>query len=166
MVLADDILTSLRTSIHTILVAALPVGTQVHDYFRLTTTDAALRAVMVSTDDRLHAWMVSLSEGDTGVGIYLGSSQEQIRFRWALHGWLAVNDADESEMLWEAEVTKVIKAFQAAPKLNRGTGGGGDVIDSGPIQIDSISYRRVPPETGALCHYALLSYSVLVQARP
>lgn len=170
MPLSDEILNSLEESIVTILTAAVPVGVSVHGYFRLSKDDAAQRALMQSEEaggiERLHCWMVSLDPSDTGFGKYLGSSQEQMTFKFAMHGWLAVKDADATERTWRTQVIKVVKAFQAAPKLNRGTGGNGDVIESGPVQIANIDYRRVPPETGILCHYARLTYDVRVQARP
>lgn len=160
--MAAPAISTLRTAVKAVLDAAVPAGTKTHSYFRLSTTDAAMRAQMLSTDDRLHAWMVSLSEAATITGVYRGSSQEQFTVTFALHGWMAVNDADETELLWCDEVDDVMQAFRDTPRLNLT-----EVIEAGPIAAATIGYRNVPPKAeGILTHYALLTYPVRVQARP
>lgn len=163
--MAAPTINDLRDAVTTLLAASVPSGVQVHSYFRLSTSDAQMRAQIQSTvagDTRFRAWMVSLAESDTGLARFWGSGQEQVDYTFAMHGWMTVDDADATERKWCDELEGIALAFRAAPRLNRT-----DIIEAGPIQIAAFGYRRVPPkDEGYLCHYAMLTYRIRVQARP
>jgi hypothetical protein len=160
-------LATLRGAIYDIVRAGLPSDkTIVQRYFRLSTSDAQMRAQMqlagqADADKRIDAWFVSLDDTDVGITKRYPANHEHLTWMFALYGWLTVNDADNTEEIFDTRVEAVLNALRAAKKLNRN-----DVIEAGPAQWVAGGYRRVPPETGTLCHFAHLRFKVHVQSEP
>lgn len=160
--MAAPSLNTVADAIEAVLVAALPVGTKVHDYFRLGKSDQELRTLMQTGTPptaRLHAWFITLTDGPviTTKPPY-SPGCEQLDYSFSLHGWLSVDDADATEKLWRDEVELVMAALRASPKL-----GLSNVVSAYPPDWTIGGHRRIPPsDGGVLCHYAHLSLTVRV----
>lgn len=145
-------LTAIRVAIKAKLQGVTGVG-QVHEYERYAKTNSELRA-LYATGTRLHGWHFyreATAEED------LNNGEVRRLHRWKLRGFLSLDDADTTGVLFDDLVEAIATAFRTDPTL------GGMVLankdldqELGPsgIQVESI----VPVMfADVLCHRAELS---------
>ncbi len=152
--MAAPTLNTVIDAVEAVVVAALPVGTKVYDYFRLAKDDASLQSLFVtgsSPTARLHAWLISLAPSEpVSVAEARSPGCEQLDYRFLLHGYLSVEDADATEKTMRGYVSDLLAAFQASPKLG---GGVSNLITAYHPTVPSWGWARLPADVGVLCHY-------------
>lgn len=148
-----DTLATVRAAVKARVVAAVPTGTPVHDYFRHLEDEATRAAVAVDASGRLHVWMVTLASEAPVTLPVLGAGHTQAQLAFELHGYLALADASATEKTMDAEVADIIDAFRADKYL------GGAAINAWPVERAAGGWIQF---TSALCHYARLTVPVRV----
>jgi hypothetical protein len=147
---------TIRTRIKDILEAVSGVG-RVYDYFRHVTNEATQAALLKDAGTgALHFWFITLSQENT-LDQRRDGTLARDTLTYELHGFMAVNDAQESEKAFAARVLDVVTAFNVAQKLALSGVALAGVIDSGPIQWPMSPHVMF---NSVLCHFAKLSLPV------
>lgn len=136
-------LAEIRSAVVTILEAVEGIG-QVHAYERLSSDLAALKRLHVS-GGQLHSWTVTRTRTTAE---YRSNTQTERRHTLAIRGYMALADADATELTFQALVEAIEEAFRSNDTVN-------DTAEvAGPLQVE-----RVEPVmfAGVLCHFAELS---------
>lgn len=136
------------------LIQSVPEVGRVHAYQRYAREEAAFQAHYLYTlaggKKQLRGWQVSrvsVVERTVGVGRVLNEHS------WQIRGYLALEDALASELVFDDLVEDIRAAFRADPTL-------GGVSTAEPIgDEDGIQMRDAGPVIfcGVLCHSALLT---------
>ena len=141
----------IRAAIAATIVSAVPAAA-VHDYERFAADQAKFREFYLSgaaPDQRIlgyHVRRASTREVAESTGRW------SIWHRWRIRGAMAVDDADASEKLFDAQIETIRTAFRADESLGglifgmveASTGEVGiQVLDEGPVMF-----------AGVLCHFA------------
>lgn len=132
----------------------LPGIGRVHAYERYASTHDALRQIYLADDGQLRGWYVQRT-GRAEQSPALG--RWQVTQRWKIQGFMALADADASELRFDALVESACAAFRQDETLG-GTvastvtdaGAGLQVAQSGPVMF-----------AGVLCHGATLTLATL-----
>lgn len=135
------------------LIAAVPGVGVVHDYQRYTRSEAEFRQLYVATiagQPQLRGWHVSrtsVRERSLGLGRNL------VQHGWTIRGYMALADAEQSELTFDGLVEAIRAAYRANPTLGGlatgeplGTDDGIQVADMGPANF-----------AGVLVHAAVLT---------
>ena len=141
----------IRAAIKAKLVAIPDIGV-VHDYERLAASVGKLKALYV-VDGKLLGWhirRVATGEVSPVIGRYT------IDHRWQIRGFMAIDDAAESERTFDDLIEAIRDAFRADETLNNLIGGtqapppsiGVQLIEHGPVMFADV-----------LCHGARLAYA-------
>ena len=136
------------------LITAVPDAGRVHDYERFAREEAAFRAHYLHTlpggAKQLRGWQISraaVAERLVGVGRWL------VEHSWRVRGYMALDDAAATELVFDGLVESLRAAFRADPTL-------GGLSTAGPVgDEDGIQMRDAGPVMfcGVLCHSALLT---------
>lgn len=148
---------TLRTAIVARLQTVADVGA-VFDYERYAKDDAAFRA-LYATGDCLLGWHVRrVARKETG-------AFNEVLTTWEIRGFMGLEDASASELLFDTLIDRIADAWRADPTLSRlvlypkdDAGAVPELVDAGPAMF-----------AGVLCHSArlrLVTRHVLDAARP
>jgi hypothetical protein len=97
---------------------------------------------------RIFGWEIRRSNMQS---VKLGAFEEQNTHGYLLKGYLGVQDADGTEILFNAKVEEVCGLFRGNHTL------GGVCLDAGPVSVELIEERFFG---SVLCHYAELRLPV------
>lgn len=146
-------LETIRSAIVTTLSGVSGIG-QLHGYERYAKNKPDLVDYYV-TDNRLKGWhvrRVGTRETSKSLGRYVRV------YRWQIRGFMALDDADQSELLFDALIEAICSAFRADDTLGGavdsciiGEEAGIQIQDSGPVMF-----------AGVLCHSATLALNTRV----
>lgn len=122
---------------------------KIHGYQRHVNDPEKRKTLFVDTDkQRLCVWMISrISFGDT----QYASTANEINSEYVIRGYMAVDDAKESEHIFQKLINSISDLFRPQDDLN------GLVEMCGPIQARSIGYVEW---SGVFVHAAELSLPV------
>lgn len=146
----DQIRGAIKTKIQTV-----PNIGIVHDYERFAAEQAKFRTLYLSgvaPNQRIQGWHVRrVATRET----YIALSRWVVRHEWRIRGFMAIDDADATEKLFDTLIEAIRDAFRAAPTLTAEPDysevvtdeerAGVQVADSGPVMF-----------AGVLCHAARL----------
>lgn len=142
----------LRTAIAA-KIQSLPNVGQVHLYERYAAAEKALRAIY-ATGDRMIGWLIRRT------GRREDAAHDEVYTDWEIRGYLAFDDAAESELQIDDLVDSIIDAFRMDPRLGRllltpkdKASIVPDLADSGPCMF-----------AGVLCHGVKLTYTTRTEA--
>lgn len=135
------------------LIASVPEVGRVHSYQRFASREAEMKALYVANiggADQLRGWFVTRT-ATRERAFTLGTTVQ--RASWAIVGYMALSDADASELAFDGLVEAIRAAWRANPTL------GGLVApvasdDEAGIQVDELATVLF---CGVLCHQARLS---------
>ncbi len=145
---------SIRSQIYTIFAAVPNIG-KVYDYERWAVDWAAFINLFKATIggvDQIRGWEIgrrSYKESRKTLGI--GNSGNEGVHGYLIRGYMAINDAAETEKTLNALMETGAEAFRGNKTLN------GVAIDHDFLQVDLIEPRTFG---GILCHYAEVSLIV------
>ncbi len=139
-------------------IEAVPGAGTVHDYERFAADQAKFREFYLSgaaADRRILGWHVRRAATRE---TYIDVSRWVVRHEWRVRGFMAINDADATEKLFDALIEAIRDAFRANPTLTEEPDycdvvtdeqrAGVQVADSGPVMF-----------AGVLCHAARLEFT-------
>lgn len=141
-----DTLASVRTQIKANVTAGVPASVPVYDYFRDIRDEETRKTLGLDGSSVFHLWMLGLDQDQPDMLVTRGANTEGF-FRFALHGYLRIDDAAASEKTFDAECCDVQDAFRVDKHL------AGLAIDAWPVsrvQGGWVKLADVP------CHYAKL----------
>jgi len=145
---------AIRAAIYTVLRAVEDIG-KVYDYERWTsdwTTFINLFKTTISNEDRILGWEISRrSVGEKQAVIKAGSQAHEDDHLFIIRGYMAVNDASETEKTFNQLIENIRTAFRENKNLN------GACERHGRIQAPIIEFRTFG---GVLCHYTELNLTV------
>jgi hypothetical protein len=141
------------------LIASVPDVGRVHAYQRFASREAEMRGLYVASIagvDQLRGWFIS-RPATRERAFTLGTNV--LRVNWAIGGFMALADADQSELVFDDLVESIRDAWRANPTL------GGLVApvasdDEAGIQVDEIAPVLF---CGVLCHAARLSLKTEIE---
>lgn len=147
----------LRTAIATKLASIAGIG-QVHRYERYAKDEATFRE-FYAAGDRLQGWHVRR------VGRRESAGSNEVLTTWELRGFMAIDDAAASELLFEDLIDRILDAWRDDPKL------GGAVLypRDGADPVPQIEDSGPALFCGVLCHSVrlkLVTRTVRDAARP
>jgi hypothetical protein len=149
----------IRARILAVLNTVEGVG-RTYDYFRHVTNEATTKALLKDQGTgALHFWFIALASEET-LSQRRDGTLGKGTLTYEMHGYMAVNDAEESEKAFAEKALDVLTAFNGAQKLilDGSPIAGVIVQDSGPIQWPSSPHVMF---NDVLCHYARLSLPVV-----
>jgi hypothetical protein len=149
-------LSAVRTRIRD-KVAAVPGIGPVYDYMRHAVEERRRAELFRADDGRLHFWCVTPAPSETYVTKRHPANHEIADYRFDIHGFMALRDADATELLLSDLAEAVIAAFRADKKL------GDSVIEAGPAQWVEHDHRMF---ADVLCHHVRLSLMAREQVEP
>lgn len=139
-----------RTALVALLNGVANIG-RVHAYQRYARAEADFAALYLHTlpdgAKQLRGWQVSNVEIEEKT---LGVGRVVVRYGWRMRGYMALADAQATELAFDSLVEDVRAAYRADPTL----GGAAEVDD----ELDGIQKLDAGPVLfcGVLCHSALL----------
>jgi len=142
----DDIRNAIATKI-----AAVPNIGQVHGYERFAKAEKDFRTLYASAD-RILGWNVRrASRKETS----LAMGRWDITNKWQIKGFLSLDDAAESELVFDRLVEAICDAFRADENL-------GGIVDTTVMENPNVSGIQVEDSgpvmfSGVLCHSARLT---------
>ncbi|MEJ1353092.1 MAG: hypothetical protein RPU39_00185 [Candidatus Sedimenticola sp. (ex Thyasira tokunagai)] len=128
---------------------------KVHSYERYSKKLSHLTTLYKATDGRLKGWQVrrvNTKESSASLGRWTRT------YRWKIRGLMALDDADQSELLFDALIERICSEFRTDDSL-------GGVVDSCIVgQEAGIQVEGSNPVmfAGVLCHSASLALNTRV----
>lgn len=139
--------TSCRQELFDTLSGVAGIG-KVYDFERWCADWNTFLNLFKNDDGRILGWEISRK---SGVGSYLNQVEEEIDHVFEIHGYLPVNDAGQSEKVFNALIEDVRAAFRTAMTL-----GGLNSYPQG-FRVGTIDTRMFG---NVLCHYCEITIPV------
>jgi hypothetical protein len=149
----DSIRSSLRTKVAG--VTGISGVAPVYDYLRYVTDEDGIRDLLVAGQGRVHYWSVTPAVGDTFSLRQRMGCQDGV-YRWDVHGFYALKDADASEKVFLVIVEAVLNALRTDLTLGSTVR---PVEGELPRWVEH-DHRQIGPAGSVLCHHAKITLAV------
>lgn len=158
---------TVRDLLRTRLALVSGIG-NVHEYVRWFDKRKAMDTI-AKNGGRIHSWFVTNNTSPVNTSDLQALSLKQRTYHYCFHGLMSVEDADETEILFENVVESVISYFEQEDQRKLKTAGVqlAGLIVAGPPLWNEGGHRMWPGDQGGvLCHYAKIDLAVRVQTQP
>lgn len=157
------------------LIETVPGAGRVHTFRRVIRNEPQLKTLLYDDEEkRICAWMISpaltnsvipdVKPGYIGHGVK-GGGNVITTFQFQIEGIFQLNDADQSELVFQDLVWAVCDAFNAYGSIPAATGGAiPDMHHQLPCSV--VQFAFINFANTALCHYARLEIGFMGRTRP
>ncbi len=142
----------IRAAIKTALEGVSGIGT-VHDYERWANDWNDFLALYKTSANKINGWTITRQRTTEA---HASSSHTERTHYFKIRGIYALNDADETEILFQALIEAICDAFRALYRIDS------TAMNNEPIQVDLVENRMFGR---VLCHYTELTLEVVEQAQ-